>query len=637
MSGTHPMHGMRDLGVGTLRAAYADGSLTPAALFSELRERSASLAAHNVFITLFDEETLRPWLAALAAKDPATHPLWAIPFALKDNIDIAGIPTTAACEAFAYTPDAHATVVARLLDAGAIPLGKTNLDQFATGLNGTRSPWGACRNSHDPDFISGGSSSGSAVAVALGLASFSLGTDTAGSGRVPAGFNDLVGLKPTCGLIPTTGVVPACRSLDCVSVFALDATDANAVLAAVEGVDGHDGYARANPAFNTAARHGRRDGPLRLAVPDGAGLAFFGDDAYEAAWRQTLATFADDAVELVEIDYAPFDEIARLLYEGPWVAERHVATEPLILERPEAMFPVVRDIIADGAMPLARDYFRAEYRLRDLAPACLAVLDEVDALLTPTAGRLFTIEEMLAEPLRRNSALGRYTNFVNLLDLAAVALPAGFTPAGLPFGVTLIGRAFADRALLSIASRFETTLANDLAARVRPDTMCTSPELAAVGDARRVELLVCGAHMSGMALEPELSGRGARLIGGVRTAPCYRLYALAGEGSARPGLRYVGRGGDVSAASGKAGEGSAEGDAGSGPAGPGASIEAELWSVPSEALGDFVAGIPAPLGIGRVTLESGREVTGFICEERGFAGAMDITGYGGWRGWRERG
>ena len=534
------LRGMRDLGVATLRAAYADGSLTPASLFAELRERALSLESHRVWITLFDEATLAPWLEALGTKDPDTHPLWGVPFAVKDNVDVAGIPTTAGCEAYACTPAAHASVVERLLAAGAVPLGKANLDQFATGLNGTRSPWGACRNSHDPGVVSGGSSSGSAVAVALGLASFSFGTDTAGSGRVPAGLNDLVGLKPTRGLIPTTGVVPACRSLDCVSVFALDAADANAVLAVAEGVDAGDGYTRANPPFNAAARHGRRTGPLRLAVPDAAGLRFFGDAAYERLWGDTLETLGTDDIERVEIDYAPFDEIARLLYEGPWVAERHVATEPLILERPEAMFPVVRDIIAGGATPLARDYFRAEYRLRDLAPACLALFDEVDALLTPTAGRAFTIEEMLAEPVRRNSELGHYTNFVNLLDLAAVAVPAGFTPTGLPFGVTLVGRAFADRALLSIASRFERTLAPRLAARRRPEANGGRAALAPVGDARRVELLVCGAHMSGMALEHELVGRGARLIGAVRTAPRYRLYALAGDGPPRPGLRHVG-------------------------------------------------------------------------------------------------
>ena len=610
----------RDLRIGALRALYANGALTPDTLFGELRERAAAFADHNVWIRLFDEADTRERLEALAAKDPAAHPLWGIPFAVKDNIDVAGVPTTAACEAFAYTPDEHATVVARLLDAGAIPLGKTNLDQFATGLNGTRSPWGPCRNSHDPHFVSGGSSSGSAVALGLGLASFSLGTDTAGSGRVPAGFNDLVGLKPTRGLIPTTGVVPACRSLDCVSVFALDARDANAVLAVAEGEDGRDGYARRNPARNGAARHGRRAGPLRIAVPDAAALRFFGDGAYERSWHDALAALADDDATLVAIDYAPFDEIARLLYEGPWVAERHVATEPLILERPETILPVVRDIVARGAAPLARDYFRAEYRRRELAPRCLAALDGVDCLLTPTAGRLFTIEELLAEPVRRNSELGYYTNFVNLLDLAAVAVPAGFTPAGLPFGVTLIGPAFTDRALLSIASRLEDTFSNALAGRRRTDG-CLADTARAGGDGhepsvagedtRRVELLVCGAHMSGMALAHELLDRGARPLGRVRTAPCYRLYALAGEGAARPGLRHVGAKGE------------------------GAPIEAELWSVPSEELGDFVAGIPAPLGIGRVTLESGREVTGFVCEERGFAAAEDITGHGGWRAWRE--
>ena len=593
-----------DLSLAGVRAAYADG-LDPAALLDAIRRRAAGLDSHRIFIHLLDEAEQRPHLERLASLDPATASLWGVPFVMKDNMDLAGVPTTAACEAFARVPDANATVVQRMLDAGALPVGKTNLDQFATGLNGTRSPWGACRNSHDPEYISGGSSSGSAVAVALGLASFGFGTDTAGSGRVPAGFNNLVGLKPTRGLVPNTGVVPACRSLDCVSTFALHVDDANAVLAVAEGIDPDDGYSRANRGDNAASRYGRRAGPLAIGVPDAAGLRFFGDDAYEAAWRATLDALsaADASSSFVEIDYAPFDEAARLLYEGPWVAERYVATLPLIETDPDALFPVVRDIIAGGEAPRATALFRAQYRLEALRRTCAAALDGVDCLMTPSAGRLFTIDEMLAEPVRRNSELGHYTNFVNLLDMAALALPAGFTPTGLPFGVTLSAAAFGDRALLSIGNRLATRLAVPLGAAHAP-----APALAStpVGPADRTELLVCGAHMRGLPLNGQLVERGARFLAEVRTAPAYRLHALDGE-PARPGLVRVADGG--------------------------VEIAAELWSVPNAELGGFVAAVPAPLGIGRVALEGGREVPGFLCEAAGVAGARDVSAHGGWRAW----
>lgn len=613
-----------DLGLSTLADAYRRGEATPAQVCADIRARATEHESHKIWIHLCTEAEQAGWLRSLEERDPASHSLWGIPFAVKDNIDVAELTTTAACEAFAYVAGRHASVVKRLLAAGAILVGKTNLDQFATGLNGTRSPYGACRNSHDPDHVSGGSSAGSAVAVALGLASFSLGTDTAGSGRVPAGFNDLVGLKPTRGLVPATGVVPACRSLDCVSVFAGDTVDADAVLAVLEGVDEDDGYGRRNPGYNAPGRFVRHEGSLRLAIVAGDDLRFFGDDSYAAVWRATLRRLRDDGAELVPLDFAPFDEIARLLYEGPWVAERHVATEPLIDENPDAMFPVVRDIIRGGASPLARDYFRAEYRLRDLAPRCLDALRDVDALLTPTAGRLFTIEEMLDRPIARNSELGYYTNFVNLLDLAALAVPAGFTDAGLPFGVTLVGPAFSDRWLLSVGRRLEHALAPALVGRRRaaPDVTAARSDAAApaegatsarlpIGNPRRIDLLVCGAHLSGMPLEHQLIDRGAIKVAQVRTAPMYRLYALAGPGPARPGLRAVADGG--------------------------APIEAEVWSVPVEELGDFMRDIPAPLAIGRVSLEGGTQVAGFVCEERGFDGAEDITAFGGWRAWCARG
>lgn len=587
-----------------LRAAYLDGSLTPVAVMTQIRARAAAYEERNIWIHLLSEAEQAPWLAALADKAIGSHPLWGIPFAIKDNIDLAGIPTTAACPEFAYTPDESAQVVQQLIDAGAIPVGKTNLDQFATGLNGTRSPHGACHNAFDADYISGGSSSGSAVAVALGLASFSLGTDTAGSGRVPACFNNLVGVKPTRGLLSSSGLVPACRSLDCISIMALDTDDANLVLACAEGYDRRDGFSRHNSFDNSARQYRLREGALRIGVLPEAQLKFFDDAGYEAAYRRTLEELTRAGIELVEIDYAPFDEAARLLYEGPWVAERYIACQPLIEQQPEAIHPVVRAIIEPGNTPRATDLFRAQYRLADLRTHCLEQLAGLDCLLTPTAGRLFTVEEMLAEPVLYNAQLGYYTNFMNLLDLASVALPTAFTEPGLPFGITLVGDRFSDRALLSIANRIRQILPLPLGALGIPSAATVAPPGA---DGGRTELLVCGAHLEGLPLNWQLTERGARLATRTTTAPRYRLHALAGGPPRRPGLVRDPQAGQA--------------------------IEVEVWSIATAELGSFVAAIPAPLGIGKVELADGRWVSGFICENSGLAGAEEITQYGGWRSW----
>jgi len=592
----------RDMSVTGLRQAYADGSLQPAQVFREIREQAAQYAQHNIWIHLLSEQEQQVWLDALADRVPADAPLWGIPFAIKDNIDLAGIPTTAGCEEFAYTPERSATVVQQLLDAGAIPVGKTNLDQFATGLNGTRSPHGPCRNSFDANYISGGSSSGSAVAVALGLATFSLGTDTAGSGRVPACFNNLVGLKPTRGLLSATGMVPACRSLDCISIFTYNADDANAVLACAEGEDNTDGYSRANPFDNGSRSYGRRGGQLRVGVIPPAQLQFFGDGNYQQAYADTLASLECEDFELIEIDYTPFDEAARLLYEGPWVAERYIATLPLIEQQPEALVPVVRDIIAPGGKPPATDLFLAQYRLQALRKTCAAQMAALDCLLTPTAGRLFTVDEMLAEPVLRNGQLGYYTNFMNLLDMTSVAVPSGMTSSGLPFGITLVGCAFSDRALLSIANRLQQALPLPMGATgLQQPSLCGDQ----VGDKGSIAVVVCGAHMAGLPLNWQLTERGGVLRERTTTAPCYRLYALSGGPPRRPGLVL-----DESA---------------------GVSIEVEVWALPAAEFGSFVAGIPGPLGIGKVSLADGAEACGFICEPRGIAGAKEISAQGGWR------
>ncbi len=593
---------MLDMTLSGLQQAYANATLTPATLLAAIRNKAEQYSDYNIWLHLLTEQEVQPYLDELDKKDPSTSPLWGIPFAIKDNIDLAGIPTTAGCEEFSYVPQKSAQVVQQLIDAGAIPVGKTNLDQFATGLNGTRSFAGACKNSFNPDYVSGGSSSGSAVAVALGLASFSLGTDTAGSGRVPACFNNLVGVKPSIGLLSATGMVPACRSLDCMSIFAYNADDANRILECAEGLDIDDGYSRSNPYHNQSRQYGYREGALTVGVIPEAQLQFFGSETYAQAYQDTLAKLSTEGFEFVEIDYAPFDEVAKLLYEGPWVAERYLAAQPIIDEQPEAVFPVVRDIIAPGGKPPATDLFKAQYRLQDLKQRCLQQLNRFDFLLTPTAGRHFTIAEMLEEPVLRNSQLGYYTNFMNLLDLAAVSVPTTMTSEGMPFGVTLVGNTFSDRALLSVANRVQQILPLPVAALDMPQ-----PQLAqnTVADQRTIDVLVCGAHLDGLPLNWQLRERGAVLKTVTQTDSCYRMYALAGGPPFRPGLIHT------------------QDD--------GAAIDVEIWTMPAEHFGSFVAGIPAPLGIGKVKLKDGSMVPGFICEPCGVDGAQDITEYGGWK------
>lgn len=597
---------IRDLSLAALRRAYADGSTTPADVLDGIGERDAAHLHRNVWIHRLDAAELRPYLDRLAKWDPATHPLWGVPFAIKDNIDLAGVPTTAACPAFAYTPEVSAPVVERLVAAGAIPVGKTNLDQFATGLVGTRSPYGACGNAFDADYISGGSSAGSAVAVALGLASFSLGSDTAGSGRVPAAFNNLVGLKPTRGLLSARGMVPACRSLDCMSLFALNCDDAASLLAIAEGEDPEDPYSRPNPFRNHRSTDGAWQGPLRVGVIGDERLRFFGDDAYAEAYAAALARLRDAGVETVTIDYGPFDEAAGLLYGGPWVAERYLAARPLIDDDPDALLPVTRGIIAPGGQAPATDLFRAGYRLEALKRQARIVMDDIDCLLTPTAGRLFTQAEVADEPMQRNTELGYYTNFMNLFDLSALALQAGFTRAGLPFGVTLVGETFDDRRLLAIGRRLQAVFASTQGATGHP---CANTDAAPVRPRRGIPVVVCGAHLDGLPLNWQLRERGAALVERTTTATGYRLYALPGGPPYRPALVRDGTG---------------------------AAIEVEVWSVPEAAFGGFVAGIPAPLGIGRVELADGRSEAGFICEAGGLDGATDITGDGGWRAYLAR-
>jgi len=585
-----------ELDIVTLRQNYLDGKLNPLDVMKDIVERIGD-DPHRVWIYRLPLEEIQKYVSALQGKDPAGLQLYGIPFAIKDNIDLAGAPTTAGCPEFAYQPLHHAAVVQRLIDAGAIPIGKTNLDQFATGLNGTRSPHGACRNSINPEYISGGSSAGSAVAVALGQASFSLGTDTAGSGRVPAAFNNLVGVKPTRGWLSNRGVVPACRSLDCVSIFALNTDDAASVLSVAAGPDDQDIYSRPMAAygfdFGSAAT-------FRFGIPRAEQLEFFGNQQAAELFARSCDALRAIGGTSIEIDFSPFLQAARLLYEGPWVAERYAAISEFFDARPEVINPVVREIIGSAKKFSAADAFTGMYQLEALRKETDPVWEKIDCMVTPTAGTIYRIDEMLADPIRLNANLGYYTNFMNLLDYAAIAVPAGFQDNGLPFGITLAAPAHQDIPLLHLAERLKT---GAIAATEVP--MAKSQQ-------GRVRVAVCGAHLEGLPLNHQLTSRGAHLVVRTRSSPDYKLYALPGGPPHRPGMVRV-----------------ATGETGS-------AIEVEVWEMVAREFGSFVAGIPAPLGIGTLTLADGSQVLGFICEQYAVADAEDITHFGGWHSYLQR-
>ncbi|AVE49411.1 allophanate hydrolase [Serratia marcescens] len=528
------------------------------------------------------------------AGDLSRLPLFGVPFAIKDNIDVGGWPTSAACPAFTYQAAADATVVANLRAAGAIALGKTNLDQFATGLVGTRSPYGAVVNSFDSRYVSGGSSSGSASVVARGLVPFALGTDTAGSGRVPAGFNNIVGLKPTKGRLSNRGVVPACRLNDTVSVFALTVADAAQVAELASGFDPADPYSRPDP--HTAPA----DIPAapRFAVP--AQLEFFGDVQAERAFHRALAQLQAGGATLEPLDFAPFRTLAEQLYYGPWVAERTVAIEQVLDASPQAIDPVVRGIVGNGLGYSACDAYKAEYLRAELARQIAQRLAPFDALVVPTAPTIRTLAEMAQEPVLFNSQFGTYTNFTNLADLSALALPGPLREDGLPAGITLIAPAWHDRALAAFGLRWQRQSALPLGATGR----ALPPQPAPASSSGHVRLAVVGAHLSGMPLNVQLTQRDAVRVEQTVTAPCYRLYALADTEPPKPGLARAAQG---------------------------AAIRLELWDIPLARFGEFVAEIPAPLGIGTLLLADGRRVKGFICEAWALEGATDITEFGGWR------
>jgi allophanate hydrolase len=460
-----------NLQISHLRNLYLSGTLTPTDLVKQLDAEIGNEDSRNIWIRRLTLDEVLSYAKNLEGKSIADLPLYGVPFAIKDNIDLAGIPTTAACPEYAYTPTKSATVVQKLIDAGAIPIGKTNLDQFATGLVGTRSPYGACQNSFNPDYISGGSSAGSAVSVALGMASFSLGTDTAGSGRVPAMFNNLVGHKPSCGLLSTSGVVPACRTLDCVSIFALTAEDAAQVLESAQGFDEEDAYSRkAITQVETNEVETISDESFTFGVPKQDQLAFFDNAETPALFAQAIHQLESLGGKAVEIDFEPFLETARLLYEGPWVAERYAAIRDFFETKPEAIFPVTKQIIGGATKFSAADTYLSQYKLKALQRKAEMVWNDIDIMVTPTAGTIYTIAQVNADPVKCNSNLGYYTNFMNLLDLSATAVPTGFQLDGMPFGITICAPAFKDMQLLTLAAKVQKHSAKTLGATSLPFT-----------------------------------------------------------------------------------------------------------------------------------------------------------------------
>lgn len=592
------------LNISELHKRYKQGLLTPESLLHDIKTRIEEYKEYNIWIHLLDENDLQVYLSRLQGKAVDELALYGIPFAIKDNIDLVGVPTTAACPEYSYIPEQSAFAVQRLINAGAIPIGKTNLDQFATGLVGTRSPYGAVKNAFDPDYISGGSSSGSAVALALGQVSFSLGTDTAGSGRVPAAFNNLIGLKATKGRISASGVVPACRSQDCVSLFSLNPDDASTVFEVIDCHDPSDIYSRV---INSNITH-QSNKKFKVGVPKSSELEFFNNKEYEKLFNDFVSSLSGQDYEIVEIDFTPFKQAANLLYQGPWVAERYAAIEKFIENKSDALYPVTRDIISPARSIDAVDTFNKFYELQQLKKQADEVMEQIDFIITPTAGTNYRIDEVNAEPVQTNSNLGYYTNFMNLLDYVAIAIPAGFNKQGFPFGATLFSKAFTDKDLLIHTRKILKAQSIQMGATEFSWNPIKTDEFN-VPKLNTIDIAVCGAHLSGMALNHQLTDKDAVLIKATKTAASYKFYALAGGPPYRPGLIKVKENG--------------------------ASIEVEVWRMPLSNFGKFMLGIPHPLGIGKVLLEDGDEVNSFICEGYAIDDAEEITHFGSWRNYME--
>ncbi len=596
------MGGALPLTLSSLRDAYSSG-VTPMAVIEQVYCRIDEVSDPGIFLCLFPKERLLAEAEGLGAYDPE-KPLWGVPFVIKDNIDVSGHPTTAACPDFTYVPEQTAFVVSKLQSAGALLIGKTNLDQFATGLIGVRTPYGAPKNSLDADMVPGGSSGGSAVAVAHGMATFSLGTDTAGSGRVPAALNNIVGLKPTLGALSATGVVPACRTLDTVSVFALTVTDAYEAFCAAAAFDCVDSYSRTveTPELVKAPTG------ITVGIPSSDSVRFDGDAAQAESFAHSVAALKARGATILEIDFSPLYEIAQMLYFGSWVAERYVATEALMTTNPDALFPVTKKIISSAEGKTAAGTFKDFYQLKTLISHVKPFVDACDVLCVRSIPTFVSVADVEADAMGPNNLLGTYTNFVNLMDLCGVAVPTPSRCDGRPGSVTLLAKAGDDAKVAALATEVEAWGTRKLGATTwdfKADSLPDEPA------ADVIRLAVCGAHMTGLPLNHTLTNRGARYVRADKTSSDYQLYALPGKGVLRPGLVRTTQN-------------------------PSASVALELWDMPLSEFGGFMKTIPSPLCIGTITLADGSTVQGFVCEAAALHKAEDITDLADWRVYLEK-
>ena len=591
-----------NLTIFSLHQAY-EKKITPTDIINQIYRRIDEVGDQNIFLCLFPKKELLAAAEDLGDFNP-NLPLWGVPYVVKDNIDVLGKPTTAGCPGFSYIADDSAFVVKCLKKAGALLLGKTNLDQFATGLVGVRTPYGPPKNALHTHIVPGGSSSGSAVSVAHGMASFSLGTDTAGSGRVPAAFNNIVGLKPTLGSISLNGVVPACRTLDTVSIFALTTRDAYKVFSIAAEYDNHDSFAKLlyTPRLVKPAHS------LKIGIPSSGSIRFEGDQQQKQSFYDAIERFEELGAEIFEIDFQPFFDIANMLYFGPWVAERYVATERLMEKNPEGLFPVTRKIIQTAKSLSAVDTFKGFYKLKDLIREISPIIDGCDVLCVPSIPTFVKVSDLELDPFKANNMLGTYTNFVNLMDLCAITVPTPVRLDGLPGSITLIAKAANDSEIAALACLVEAWECRKLGAT---DWTLQKTNLPETASDKVVRIAVCGAHMTGLPLNPSLVALGARFVKADQTTNEYKFFALPSPDVARPGLvRTTQKDGN--------------------------SISVELWDLPENRFGYFIKTIPAPLCIGTIQLIDGTEVKGFLCEQFAATESEDITHIGNWRTFLEK-